>query len=139
MYQGLPAPFEKPELATFGRFCQTPNRFVHPLQVSALLSATHHPLRWLGSTSVRGKLWPMASPCLVVTPFTYLLLSFLVIYSLFSHLLLSTPPLSCLSFPLALFFNFSSVCLSVPSFPSLLSYSSCLISSHQIQFHLIFR
>lgn len=69
--------------------------------------------------------------------FTYLLLCFLVIYTLLSHLLSSTSFFS-------LFFDssviFSSLFLSSSTRASpLLLYSPCLISSHQIQFHLTFR
>lgn len=37
-----------------------------PLQVSAFLSASLRPSQWLENTSVRGKLWLTAYPCLVL-------------------------------------------------------------------------
>lgn len=94
---------------------------------------------------MRGKLWPMASPCLVVTSLLtccFVFLSFIPYFPIYSIpipfysviLLFSLFSLPGYCFPLC----FSLVCFEVP-LPVLLLYSPYLIPSHQIQFHLIFR
>ncbi len=88
---------------------------------------------------MRGKLWPMASPCLVVTSLLtccFVFLSFIPYFPILS----STPSFLFFHFSsyLTTLFLFSLVCFAVP-LPLLLLYSSYLIPSHQIQFHLIFR
>lgn len=78
---------------------------------------------------MRGKLWPMASPCLVVT-------SLLTCY----FLLLSFIPSSLLFFSIFTTFPVTFPCYYCPTLQFFSpSFSFCLILSHQSQFHLIFR
>lgn len=63
-----------------------------PLQVSAFLSASLRPLQWLENTSVRGKLWLTAYPCLVLNIFTVTFYIFSPSHFLFLPLIPDSSP-----------------------------------------------